>query len=185
MVTPPIQWTKPTKPKVTSKPLPPTAPSKLVQKDAQSELEDLQRVKLTGGGDAKGPVKAEVQLLNHFVCWFETISANMNVEAQKRALSASQKATSSVLADEWYDEKKSDTVKVAPAQSDQRRVKYSTEMAEIGFPSQSQDQSSARDPIVNWQHLLNELQSARGQSDFTLPQPKCSRSQSRNQREDG
>ena len=68
-----------------------------------------------GRGDTKGSVRAEVQLLNHFVCWFETISGNMNVEAQKRALSASQKAVSSVLANEWYDKEKSDAVEAAPA----------------------------------------------------------------------
>ena len=63
----------------------------------------------------------------------------MNVEAQKRALSASWEAASSVLANEWYDEGKSETVKVAPVQSDQRRAEYSAEMAETGFPSQGQD----------------------------------------------
>ena len=34
----------------------------------------------------------------------------MNVEAQKRALSASWEAASSVLVNEWYDEGKSDTI---------------------------------------------------------------------------
>ena len=88
-----------------------------------------------GGDDAKGSVKTEVRLINHFVHWFQTISANLNVEAQKRALSASWEAASSILANEWYDERKSDAVKVAPVQSDLRRVEYSAKIAEIGFPS--------------------------------------------------
>ena len=62
----------------------------------------------------------------------------MNVEAQKRALSDSWEAASSVLAKEWYDEGKLDDVEAAPVRSDQRRVEYSAEMAEIGFPSQGQ-----------------------------------------------
>ena len=105
LMTPPIQWTKLTKPKVTLKPLPPTSASKLVLKEIQSDLEDHRRVKLMGGGDAKGSVKAEVGLINHFMCWFQTISANMNVEVQERALSASW---------EWYDEGKLDAVEAAP-----------------------------------------------------------------------
>ena len=52
--------------------------------------------------------------INHFICWFQTISANLNVEAQKKALSASYEAALSVLANEWYDEGKSDAVKAAP-----------------------------------------------------------------------
>ena len=58
-------------------------------------------------------------------------------------------------------------------------------MAEIGFPSWGQDWSSTRDSTINWQHQLDQLQSARGQSELRLPQPKCSQSKSRNQREDG
>ena len=99
---------------MTSKPLPPTSASKLVPKETESNLEDHRRVKPTGGGDARGSAKAEVGPINHFVCWFQTISANMNVEAQKRALSASPEAASSVLANEWYDEGKSDAVKAVP-----------------------------------------------------------------------
>ena len=53
-----------------------------------------------GRGDAKGSVKAEVGLINHFTCWFQTISANLNIEAQKRALPASWEAPSSVLANQ-------------------------------------------------------------------------------------
>ena len=120
LVIPPIQRTKP---RVTSKPL-------LVPKD----LEDHRRVKLTGRGDAKSLVKAEAGPINHFVHCFQTISANLDTEVQKRALSASQEAASSVLTNEWYDKGKSNVVKVAPVQSDLRRVEYSAEMVEIGFP---------------------------------------------------
>ena len=61
-------------------------------------------------------------------------SANLNVEVQKRTLTASQEAAFYILINEWYDEGKSDAVKVSPVQSDLRRVEYSAEMAEIGFP---------------------------------------------------
>ena len=108
---------------------------KLVPKETRSDFEDHRRVKLTGGGHAKGSGKAEVGLINYFVCWFQTISANTYVEAEKRALSALREADSSVLANEWYDKGNLDDVKVAPARSDQRRVKYSAKMAKIGFPS--------------------------------------------------
>ena len=139
-------------------------------------------VELTGVGDAKGLVKAEAGLINHFVCWFQTISANLGVKVQKRALSASQEAASSVLTNEWYDEGKLNVVKVAPVQSDLSRVEYSAEMAEIHFPSQSQDR---RDSIRERQHGLDQLSSAKNQFDLRLPQPKCSQSQFRNWRGDG
>ena len=38
----------------------------------------------------------------------------MDVKTQKKALFASQEAASSVLANEWYDEQKSNGVKAAP-----------------------------------------------------------------------
>ena len=63
----------------------------------------------------------------------------MNAEAQRRALSASQKASSSVFTDEGDDEGSSNMVKVAPVRGDLRRVEYSAEMAEIGFPPQNRD----------------------------------------------
>ena len=56
----------------------------------------------------------EIGPINHFIHWFQTISANMNVETQKRALSASWEAASSVLANEWYDEWKSNAIEAAP-----------------------------------------------------------------------
>ena len=63
----------------------------------------------------------------------------MNAEAQKRALAASREAASSVFADVGDDEDGSAVAKAAPAQGDVRRVEYSAEMAEIGFPAQSRD----------------------------------------------
>ena len=51
-----------------------------------------------GGGDARR--LAGTMLINHFVHWFQAISVNMNAEAQRKALSASQKAASSVFANE-------------------------------------------------------------------------------------
>ena len=79
-------------------------------------------------------VKTESTLINHFVHWFQAISANMNAKAQRKALSALQKAASSVIADEWDGEESLNVVKAAPAQSNLRRVEYSAEMAEIGIP---------------------------------------------------
>ena len=64
----------------------------------------------------------------------------MNAEAQRRALSALQKAASSVFADEGDDEESSNVVDAAPVQGDLRRVEYSAEMAEVGFPPQNRDQ---------------------------------------------
>ena len=64
---------------------------------------------------------------------------NMNTEAQKRALAASRKAASSVFADVGDNEDSSIAAGAAPAQGHVKRVEYSAEMAEIGFPAQSGD----------------------------------------------
>ena len=119
-----------TKSKVTSKPLPASSSiSKLVPKETQSNAKDHQRIKLTSGGNTRGLAGTDVALINHFVQWFLAISANMNAEAQRRAMSTSRKAASSVFADEGS----SYVVKAAPVRGDLRRVEYSAEMAEIGF----------------------------------------------------
>ena len=73
----------------------------------------------------------------------------MNAEAQRRALTASQKAASSVFADEGDDEEGLNMIKAATVQGDLRMVKYSAEMVEIGFPSRNGDQ---RDSPKEWQH---------------------------------
>ena len=105
----------------------------------------------------------------------------MNTEAQKRILVASRKAASSVITDVGDDEESSIAAEAALARGDVRRVKCSAEMAGIGFPAQSGDQ---RDSPNEWQLRLDKLRSARGQSDFRLPPPKCSQSQSQNRHGD-
>ena len=59
----------------------------------------------------------------------------MNVEAQKRALMASRKVASSVFTDVRDDEESPIAAEAAPVQGDLRRVEYSAEVAEVGFPS--------------------------------------------------
>ena len=56
----------------------------------------------------------DVVPINHFVQWFQAISANMNAETQRRALAASWKAASSVFANEGDDEGSLNVVKAAP-----------------------------------------------------------------------
>ena len=99
----------------------------------------------------------------------------MNAEAQTRARAASRKAASSVFADVRDDEASSILVQAAPIQGDVRKVEYSAELAEVGFPSQSMDRGGS---LREQQLELNKLQSARGQSDLRLPTPKHSQSQS-------
>ena len=113
--------------------------------------------------------------------WFQAISANMNAEAQRRALAASRNTASLVFADVGDDEDSSAVAEAALAQGDVRRVKYSAEMAEIGFPAQSRDQ---RDSPKEGQQRLDTLKLARGQSDFRLPPPKRSQSQSQDRNGD-
>ena len=62
--------------------------------------------------------------------WFQVISANMNTEAQRRALAASRKAASSVFTDVGDEEVSLIAVQTAPAQGDVRKVEYSAEMAQ-------------------------------------------------------
>ena len=62
--------------------------------------------------------------------WFQAISANMNAEAQRRAPAASL-----VFTDVGDNEDSSTVAEAALAQGDVRRVEYSAEMAEIGFPA--------------------------------------------------
>ena len=59
----------------------------------------------------------------------------MKAEAQKGALAASRKAASSVFTDVGDDEESSMAAEAAPAQGDMRKVEYSAEMTEIGFPA--------------------------------------------------
>ena len=126
-------------------------------------------------GNARRSTRADAAPINNFVRWFQAISANMNAEAQKRALVTSRKADSSVFADVGDDEDSSVIAEAAPARGDVRRVEYSAEMAEIGFPAQSRNR---RDSPKEQQQGPDRLRLARGQSDFRLPPPNCSQSQS-------
>ena len=56
------------------------------------------------GDDARRLAETDAALINHFVRWFQAISANMNAEAQNRALAASRKAASLVFTDVRDDE---------------------------------------------------------------------------------
>ena len=87
------------------------------------------------GGNARRLAGADAAPINNFMQWFQAISANMNAEAQKRALVASRKAASSVFTDVGDDEESLIAAEAAPAQGGVRRVEYSAEMAEIGFPA--------------------------------------------------
>ena len=72
--------------------------------------------------------------------WFEAILANMSLEAQQGALAASRRAASLVCADAGDDKMSSIAVETAPALGDVRKVKYSAEMAAVGFPPQNRDE---------------------------------------------
>ena len=100
-----------------------------------SDAEECQHVKLKAGGDTRRSTGADAAPINNFVQWFQAISANMNAEAQKRVLVASRKAASSVFTYVGDDEDSSAVAKAALARGDVRRVEYSAEMAEIGFPA--------------------------------------------------
>ena len=136
---------------------------------------------MMAGGDTRRSTRADAAPINNFVQWFQAISANMNAEAQKRALVASRKAASLLFTDVGDDEDSSAVAEAAPAWCDVRRVEYSTEMAEICFPAQSKDQ---RDSAKEWQQGLDKLRLARGQLDFRLPPPRHSQSQSQSRHGD-
>ena len=136
LMTPSTQLTKPKpklKPMVTSKPLPTDAPSKLVPPETQSDAEELRHRQAIAESDVRRVVGTSATLINNLVHWFQVISANMNPEAQQRALAASRKAASSVCADAGDEEVSLMTVKTAPAPRDVRKVEYSAELAVVGF----------------------------------------------------
>ena len=87
------------------------------------------------GGNARRSTGADAAPINNFMRWLQAISVNMNAEAHRRALAASRKAASSVFADVGDDEDSSAVAEAAPTWGDVRRVKYSAEIAEIGFPA--------------------------------------------------
>ena len=85
------------------------------------------------GGDVRRVVGTSATPINNFVHRFQAILANMNPEAQQRALVASRKAALSVFADAGDNKMSSITAKTAQALGDIRKVKYSTELAVVGF----------------------------------------------------
>ena len=76
--------------KITSKPLPAITTSKLVPPETQSDIEEQQSTQLIARSDVRRVVGADVAPINNFVQWFRAISANLNPEAQRRALAASR-----------------------------------------------------------------------------------------------
>ena len=113
--------------------MPASTTSKLVPPKTRSDVEEHRHTQLVAGGDIRRFVGADVTPINNFVQWFQVISANMNTEAQRRALATSRKAASSVFADVGDEEVSSIAVQTAPAQGDVRKVEYSAEMAAVGF----------------------------------------------------
>ena len=92
------------------------------------------------GGNVRRVVGTSATLINNFMHWFEAISANMNLEAQRRALVASRKATLLVFADAGDNKASLIAVKTAPALGDVKNVEYSGEMAVVGFTPQNRDE---------------------------------------------
>ena len=125
---------------VTSKPLPDDAPSKLTPPETQSDAEEWRHRQVIAGGDVRRVEGTSAAPINNFIHWFQAISANMNPEAQRRALAASRKAASSVFADAGDDEMSLIAVETAQALGDVRKVEYSTEIAAVGFPPQNRDE---------------------------------------------
>ena len=89
------------------------------------------------GGDTRRVAGTSATLINTFVHWFQSISANMDPEAQRKALAAPRRAASLVFADAGDD--KTSSVKTTQAFGGVRKVKYSTEMVAVGFTPQNKD----------------------------------------------
>ena len=89
-------------------------------------MEEQQHMQAIAGGDVRRVVGTSVTQINNFMHWFQAISANMNPEAQRKALAASRRAALSVFADA------EDTIKMTQALGDVRNGKYSTEMVAVG-----------------------------------------------------
>ena len=114
---------------------------KLVPPETQSDAEDHRHVKLMAGGDARRSTGADAAPINNFMRWFQAISANMNAEAQKKALVASRKAASLVFSDVGDDEDSSVVAKAAPAWGDELNTvprKGNKDLTNSGWPEASQ-----------------------------------------------
>ena len=75
----------------TMKPLPAEAPSKLVPQETQINAEEWQHMQAIAGGNVRRVVGTSATLINNFVHWFQAISDNMHLEAQRKALAASRR----------------------------------------------------------------------------------------------
>ena len=118
---------------------------------------------------------ADAAPINNFVNWFQVITADMNAEVQKRVLAASRKAASSVFTDIGDDETSLIVVPAPQVQGDVRRVKYSAEITELGFPLKNRSQGLSP---KEWQIELNKLWPTERQEDLRLPPLKHSQSHS-------
>ena len=125
---------------VTSTPLPADAALKLTPPETQSDAKEWQCRQVIARGDVRRVEGTSTTPINNFVHWFKAILANMNPEAQQRALAASRKAASLVFADAGDDEMSLIAIKTAQALGDVRKVEYSTEMAAVGYPPQNRDE---------------------------------------------
>ena len=142
--------------------MPANATSKLVPPKTRADVEECQCAQLVAGGDIRRVVGADVTPINNFMQWYQVILANMNTEAQRRALAASRKAASSIFADVGDEEVSLIAVPAAPAQGDVRKVEYSAEMAVVRFTPQSRDEGC---PPRGLQLELNKLRPPREQFD--------------------
>ena len=119
---------------VTLKPLPADATLKLTPPETRSDAEEWWHRQVIAWGDVRRVEGTSAALINNFVHWLQAILANMNLKAQERAQVASRKAASSVFTDAGDDKTSSIAVKTAPVLGDVRKVKYSADMAAVGFP---------------------------------------------------
>ena len=99
--------------------MPANSTSKLVPPETRSDAEEHRHIQLTARGKTRRVIGANVMPINNFVQWFQAVSANMNTEAQKRALAASRKAASSVFTDVGDDEVSSIAVETTPVETAQ------------------------------------------------------------------
>ena len=107
--------------------------------------------------------------------WFQAMSANMNPEAQRRALVASMKAALLVFTNAGDNKMSLIVVKTAPALRDVRKVAYSAELTAVGFsPRNRNERHSSEDQPLK----LNKFGSVSVRSDLKLPSPKCTQSRS-------
>ena len=93
----------------------------------------------------------------------------------KRAFAAFRKAALSMFPDVGDDETSLIAVPAPPVRVDVRRIEYSAEMAELGFPSKSRAQGLSP---KEWQIELNKLWPTERQEDLRLPPLKHSQSHS-------